>query len=43
MPTILRAYQEKIKADVYDAWESGHRNVMLTMPTGAGKRRRFAQ
>lgn len=41
MPAILRAYQEKIKADVYDAWESGSRNVMLVLSTGGGKTKTF--
>ncbi len=33
----LRPYQQKIKQDVYDAWSDGHDNVLLVMPTGAGK------
>ena len=32
-----RAYQEKFKADVREAWAAGHRNVCGVMPTGAGK------
>jgi DNA repair protein RadD len=41
MATILREYQQDIKRKVYDAWESGHKNVLLVMPTGAGKTRTF--
>ncbi len=37
----LRKYQEELKARVYDAWASGHRNVMLVLPTGAGKTKLF--
>lgn len=33
----LRAYQEKIKNDIYGAWNSGAKNVMAVLPTGGGK------
>lgn len=38
---VLRQYQEKIKAEVYAAWEAGSKNVLLVMPTGAGKTKTF--
>lgn len=34
---ILRDYQEAMKADVYGAWNAGHRNVLAVAPTGSGK------
>lgn len=33
----LRPYQENLKLDVYNAWNSGFRNVLAVMPTGGGK------
>lgn len=33
----LRPYQNTAKAKIYEAWQSGHRNVLLVLPTGAGK------
>jgi DNA repair protein RadD len=33
----LREYQEKIKSDVYSAWQEGFKNVLLVLPTGMGK------
>jgi superfamily II DNA or RNA helicase len=48
--TILRDYQEKIIDQVFDAWESGHNNVLVQSHTGSGKTvilteivKRFAQ
>lgn len=41
MPLVLRPYQEKIKADVYEAWNAGHKNVLLVLPTGMGKTKTF--
>lgn len=41
MAVKLRPYQEKIKADVYQAWRDGHKNVLLVMPTGMGKTKTF--
>lgn len=32
-----REYQTKLKADVYDAWNGGARNVLASAPTGGGK------
>ena len=39
--TDLRDYQQQHKEDVYEAWDAGHRSVMLQMPTGTGKTRVF--
>lgn len=33
----LRDYQKKAEKEVYEAWESGAKNVLIQMPTGAGK------
>lgn len=33
----LRPFQATLKRDIYDAWQSGHRNVLAVAPTGAGK------
>jgi len=33
----LRPYQDKIKTDVYNAWQNGFKNVLLVLPTGMGK------
>lgn len=33
----LRPYQNKLKQDIYNAWEIGHRNVLAVLPTGSGK------
>jgi DNA repair protein RadD len=41
MATILRPYQELLKSNIYEAWNSGHRTVLAIMPTGAGKTRTF--
>lgn len=38
---ILRPYQEEIKEQVYKAWDAGHKNVLLVMPTGLGKTKTF--
>jgi DNA repair protein RadD len=32
-----RLYQAEAETDVYKAWESGEKNVLLSLPTGAGK------
>lgn len=34
---MLRPYQQKIKSDTYQSWNDGHRNVLVTSPTGSGK------
>lgn len=41
MHSKLRPYQQEIKARVYEAWESGHKNVLLVLPTGMGKTKTF--
>ena len=33
----LRPYQAKARADILEAWDSGHDNVLSVLPTGAGK------
>jgi len=33
----LRPYQNKAKSNIYQAWQDGHKNVLLVLPTGAGK------
>lgn len=37
MALVLRPYQNEIKSKVYQAWENGHKNVLLVLPTGGGK------
>ncbi len=37
MGKSLRPYQVDLKSRVYEAWQAGHRNVMITLPTGGGK------
>ena len=32
-----RAYQQKWKADIREAWGAGHHNVLAVLPTGGGK------
>lgn len=34
---MLRDYQQKLKIDVYQAWNVGFRNVLVVCPTGSGK------
>lgn len=34
---ILRNYQKKLKQQIYDSWATGNKNVIATLPTGAGK------
>lgn len=38
---VLRPYQNEIKSEVYKAWNAGHKNVLLVMPTGMGKTKTF--
>lgn len=33
----LRPYQQNLINDIYEQWQSGHKNVCAVMPTGAGK------
>ena len=37
MKKQLRPYQTEARDKVYQAWDQGHDNVLLIMPTGAGK------
>ena len=41
MTNKLRPYQLDIKAKVYEQWQQGFKNVLLTLPTGGGKTRTF--
>lgn len=34
---VLRPDQAALKADIYDAWNGGAKNVMAVLPTGGGK------
>lgn len=38
----LRDYQLALKSEIYQAWQSGARNVLAVMPTGAGKTATFS-
>ena len=38
----LRNYQLQVKDEIYTAWNSGFKNVLLVLPTGAGKTVTFA-
>lgn len=33
----LRPYQQRIALDTFNAWNAGHRNVLVRAPTGSGK------
>jgi superfamily II DNA or RNA helicase len=37
-----RPYQSKVISETYEAWNNGHRNTLMVMPTGAGKTKTFA-
>lgn len=37
-----RAYQSKLKADIYDSWRSGKKAVLAVLPTGGGKTATFS-
>lgn len=41
MATVLRPYQLELKADIYAAWNAGHKNILACLPTGMGKTRIF--
>lgn len=41
MPLVLRDYQLEAKRKIYDAWNDGHKNVLLVKPTGMGKTKTF--
>lgn len=38
---MLRPYQEQMKSEIYNHWDSGIKNVLLVLPTGMGKTRTF--
>lgn len=38
---VLRDYQTHLKQAIYDAWNSGVRNVLAVLPTGMGKTKTF--
>lgn len=38
----LRPYQQQLKADIYNSWQQGNRNVLAVLPTGGGKTMCFA-
>src|SRR4030043_1240831 len=37
MSFTLYPHQQHAKNQVYDAWNAGHKNVLLVKPTGSGK------
>jgi len=37
----LREYQAKAKAEIFNAWSSDYKNVLLVIPTGGGKTKLF--
>lgn len=37
MTVILRTYQTRLAASVANLWDTGHRNVVMVLPTGGGK------
>jgi len=39
---MLRPYQVDLKQRIYEAWNSGARNVLAVLPTGAGKTKTFS-
>jgi DNA repair protein RadD len=41
MPIKLREYQEVLKAQIYQSWRSGNKNVLAVLPTGMGKTKTF--
>lgn len=41
MAIVLREYQSILKPPIYEAWNRGQQNVLLVMPTGAGKTKFF--
>lgn len=42
MTIQLRPYQQQLKADIYNSWQQGNRNVLAVLPTGGGKTQVFA-
>lgn len=43
MGIVLRPYQVQLKADIYEAWSAGHRNILAVLPTGMGKTKKFCK
>ncbi len=43
MGIVLRPYQVQLKADIYEAWNAGHKNVLAVLPTGMGKTKKFCK
>lgn len=41
MSIQLRPYQLQLKNEIYEAWRSGHRNILARLPTGMGKTKLF--
>ncbi len=37
----LRPYQKELKSQIFNAWDSGYKNVLLVLPTGLGKTKSF--
>jgi superfamily II DNA or RNA helicase len=37
MTITLRSDQQKLKADIYNGWNTGRRNMLAVLPTGGGK------
>lgn len=37
MSVVLRPYQASVEQQVHDSWAAGNKNVLLVLPTGAGK------
>ncbi len=42
MALVLRDYQHDVKNRINKAWDSGHKNVLLVLPTGGGKTKTFS-
>ena len=41
MAIVLRPYQVDIKSEIYTAWNTGVKTVLLQKPTGMGKTKTF--
>lgn len=40
---FVRPYQSQLKADIYQAWNTGNQNVLAVLPTGGGKTWTFSE